>query len=454
MRSFKAVAVVVVCLATALGVGRGASVEAKPTWDRKGLTKLATEFFAKRPPTKFTNWDRKTRQDFMKRAREMGALPEGKFREAVDTCWKVIRKAAPKWKEAFDTPYGPGSAHWLKSGSGGPKKGFALGLHGGGVGAGSKSAAKSNWPGLPGCLTFYPQGIRLIHDTWNSVHGERFLLTLIEHAKARYDVDPDRVYTMGFSMGGSGSWFLAGRHPDLLAGAIPAHGVCIAEKVKEKDPANVGKMQHGFIPNVRNLAMYFYTGSEDVNCEPGTFLRANQMIDALRKEDPEGYKHIQFELHEGLAHSFPAGEPGKGQKWIVQHVRNTFPETLRWEYAEDMWPPTDSEDKVDRLWKRWFYWLFCSYPSDRMQVRASRKTTAYGNEIDLEIEGEDWQSFIVYLNPEMIDVTKETIVRVGGEEVYRGKPEPTYEALLESLDARLDRRMVFDRRIVLDPEER
>ena len=69
-------------------------------------------------------------------------------------------------------------------------------------------------------MGMYPQGIRLVHDTWNTVHGERFTLTLIEIAKAQYEVDPDRVYSMGFSMGGTGSWFLAGRHPDLLAAHV------------------------------------------------------------------------------------------------------------------------------------------------------------------------------------------------------------------------------------------
>ena len=56
-----------------------------------------------------------------------------------------------------------------------------------------------------------------------------YILSIIEIAKAQYDVDPDRIYSMGFSMGGTGSWFMAGRHPDLLAGAIPAHGVLMAQ---------------------------------------------------------------------------------------------------------------------------------------------------------------------------------------------------------------------------------
>jgi len=55
----------------------------------------------------------------------------------------------------------------------------------------------------------------------------------------------------------------------------------------------------------------------------------------------------------------------------------------------------------------------------------------------------------VFLNEEMIDVTKEVVVELDEEEVYRGMPVPDFWTVLETLDAKLDRRMVFDRRIEL-----
>jgi len=49
----------------------------------------------------------------------------------------------------------------------------------------------------------------------------------------------------------------------------------------------------------------------------------------------------------------------------------------------------------------------------------------------------------------MIDATTDVVVRVKGKEVYRGKPAPDLVSVLESLDARLDRTLLFDRRIRL-----
>jgi pimeloyl-ACP methyl ester carboxylesterase len=420
--------------------------------DKKRIEAFAKAFFQARPWTRFESWDLAKRRALMQEAKAFGAIPEGSLDEVVKVIWAVVKKQVPKRKDTFDTPYGKDSARWIQKGGGGAKKGLVLGLHGGGPGAGNASEAAGKWT-LPGCMAMYPHGVRLVHDTWNSVHGERFLLSLIEYAKARHDIDPDRVYSMGFSMGGTGSWFLAGRHPDLLAGAIPAHGVLMCKNVKVVTAAEVEGFQHGFVPNARNLAVYFYTGSLDKNCEPGTFLYAWDLIQGYRKQDPDGWDKIRFAVHEGVAHTFPSGEPGGGFKYIREHKRDTFPKTLVWEYADDWFPRADAEDKVDRLWKRWFYWLHCDYPVDRMQVRATLSTGGSANEIDLQLKGTDAEEFTIYLNPEMIDVAKEVVVRSADKEIWRGRPQPDLISVIQSLDARLDRRMVFDRRVVISPDE-
>jgi hypothetical protein len=298
-------------------------------------------------------------------------------------------------------------------------------------------------------MGMYPQGIRLIHDTWSSVHGERFLLTLIEIAKAQYEVDPDRVYSMGFSMGGSGSMFMAGRHPDLLAGAIPAHGIVAAQHVKVPTAAETGPMEHGIMPSMRNLAVYFYTGTIDKNCEPGTFLHAWDDIQALKQEDRDGYGLIRFTCHPGIAHAQPPGEPSNAYKFIKEQRRNAFPDKLVWEYNENPWPFPVEDDvgKTTRRPKQWFYWLHCRSPVDRMTVVATRSQTEKEHVVDLEATLAFQDDFSVYLNDQMTRGAEEIVVRVEGKEVYRGAPERRFATVLESLDARLDRTLVFDRKV-------
>ena len=420
--------------------------------DKKKIQDLATRWMKARPATYFETWDRQARETLLAEAKAMGEPPEGALDDIVELMWKAVKKHGPRAKkDEFESPYG--RAWWLRSGKGGKKNGLILGLHGGGVGAGSASEAAGKWK-LPKTMQMYPQGIRLVHDTWNSVHGERFLLTLIEIAKAQYEIDPDRVYSMGFSMGGTGSFFMAGRHPDLLAGAIPAHGVVPGDNVKEPDPAKVGRIEHGLVPNLRNVAVYFYTGSKDVNCEPGTFLKAFQQIEELRKEDRGGYEQIEFTCHPGIAHTFPPGEPTKGYKWIEDKRRNAFPEKITWQYNAAPWPPADGEDagKAKRRPKRWMYWLHCDAPEDYMEVSAARSQTEQEHVIDLEVAKAFPDDFTVYLNDRMADPAKEVVLRVAGKEVYRGTPKRGYDVILESLDAKLDRTLVFDRKVKI-PEK-
>lgn len=438
---------VLACLVALLLAGPRPA-DAADKLDRKATEKLIERFLEARPWSRFEAWDAARRKAFLEEAAALH-LPEGSFDVVRDLLAKRAKKAAPKWRDAMPTPYG--EATWISKGRGGPKAGFVVGLHGGGEGAGSAGEAAGNWS-VPRHLCNYPQGVRLVSDTWNTVHGERFVLTLIDLAKARDEVDPDRVYAMGFSMGGTGSFHMACRWPDLLAGAIPGHGVMMAEHVKQPNPDDVGLVQYGLVPNLRNLDMYFFTGELDRNCEPGTFHRAWQMIQALRETDPTGYGGITFTLYPGLAHAFGPGEPGKAFDAILPKRRNAFPDTIVWEYAEAPYPLPDAEDKTTRLPQRGLYWLECLHPVDRIQVRATKKTEGDALVIDLECTGADPEDFAILLNPTMLGDAKRVLVRHGDVEVAATWDTllPSLPVMLDTYDWRLDTTLLFDRRLRLD----
>jgi len=418
---------------------------------QKRIGELCKRFWKARPRTHFVEWDPAERAAILAAAKQI-ALPEGGSDAAMKLLWAGAAKSGPHLDEKrprVDTPYG--EARLILRQGKGKVKGLVLGLHGGGEGAGDAGEAAGSWI-LDDCVGMYPQGIELVHDTWNTVHGERFLLTLIEIAKAQFNVDPDRVYVMGFSMGGTGSWFMAGRHPDLFAGASPCAGVFMAQpKSQLARKEEVQALQHGLIPNVRNLAMYYYIGLADTNCMPGTYLAAWDRLEALRKDDPEGYGAIQFHTYPGLPHAFPKGEPAAGLEWISKQRRQTFPRTLVWEYATDPQPAPGPDDKVTRYQKQLFYWLRCEAPRDNQRVRATiadNTVTLAGTLADGAFHG-----MSILLNDELIDPAREVVVQCGdGEtarELARARPAPEFATLLESFDSRLDTSMVFDRRIDL-----
>jgi predicted peptidase len=52
----------------------------------------------------------------------------------------------------------------------------------------------------------------------------RLVMKVVSVVTKTYPVDPDRVYLMGFSEGGSGVWGLAAEHPDTWAALVPIAG--------------------------------------------------------------------------------------------------------------------------------------------------------------------------------------------------------------------------------------
>ena len=60
-------------------------------------------------------------------------------------------------------------------------------------------------------------------DDWWTMKTE-VLINLLDDIVARYDVDPERVYLTGLSMGGYGSWALASEYPEKFAAMVPICG--------------------------------------------------------------------------------------------------------------------------------------------------------------------------------------------------------------------------------------
>ena len=342
MGRFAWVRVVTIAAAVAISIpGQDSRAAVRPLdpGTREKLAAVAQQFWKARPKTVFEEWDQAARSA-LRAAAEKIPIGEGQLAEVVSVLWKPAAKLGPRAGTAANkrTIATPDGEAWFFAKGEGSKKGLVIGLHGGGAGAGSASEGIGKWV-VKDCIAFYPQAIKLVDDSWNTTYGERFLLTMIEIAKAEYQIDPDRVYVMGFSMGGTGSWFLAGRHPDLLAAASPCAGVFMAQpksQLASKD--DVVAIQHGILPNVRNLAMWYYIGLADKNCMPGTYLYVADRLDELRKEDPGGYERIHFKTYPGLAHAFPPGEPKAGLAFVEKQRRDTFPTSLVWEHAAAPFP--------------------------------------------------------------------------------------------------------------------
>ena len=68
-----------------------------------------------------------------------------------------------------------------------------------------------------------------VGDTKKAQEALKTLIQFIEMIPSVYDIDPERIYLMGFSQGAIMSVFTALTHPDLIAGAVIMSGRLLPE---------------------------------------------------------------------------------------------------------------------------------------------------------------------------------------------------------------------------------
>lgn len=69
--------------------------------------------------------------------------------------------------------------------------------------------------------------------------------SLIEKYLAENNVDPDRIYIMGISMGGMGTYDMVIRYPELFAAAVPICGLVNPARITEAVAATKWSIYHG-----------------------------------------------------------------------------------------------------------------------------------------------------------------------------------------------------------------
>ncbi len=109
------------------------------------------------------------------------------------------------------------------------------------------------------------------------------LLALLDEMTEAYNVDEDRIYVTGLSMGGYGTWALLQAAADRFAAAIPICGGGNAALA-------------GYVPAMRELPIRVFHGDAD------RVVPAQQSIDMVEALREAGATDIQLTLYPGVGH--------------------------------------------------------------------------------------------------------------------------------------------------------
>ena len=254
------------------------------------------------------------------------------------------------------------------------------------------------------------------------------------------EINPDRVYVFGISEGAYGSQRLASFYADYWAGAGPIAG---GEQMFWAPPENCA-----------SIAFCLQTGDEDTMYGRKVLTeRAKSQWVALQSAHPGYYEH-KIELQPGRGHGcdYTITTP-----YLKQHTRNPYPKYVYWENLA-----LGNINGERAAFRNGFYNLFVKERSTDDSddfVRSCYEMNIDGNRVDLSVNvvtvkpsnwtesDEGWKMnlgetktfekadkgrVVIYLNDQLVDLSRPVTVNVNGEKYFKGRLKYNLKDLVRS----------------------
>jgi predicted esterase len=306
-----------------------------------------------------------------------------------------------------------------------PKGGWPLfiAMHGGGGVA--KQVNDSQWKQMEkyykdqqGVGGYLYLALRAPNDSWNGFYDE-YVPPLIDNLIRQFlvfgDIDPNKVFLMGYSHGGYGAFYIGPKIADHFAAvhasaAAPTDGAISAR-------------------NLRNTRFSFMVGEKDTmygrreRCE-----RFDAEIAKLKQKGSDDYP-VVFEFKPGFGHG---GLPDRDKiKEMAPFTRNPVPKRVTW-------------DMTDGVVKRSF-WLSTTHPGKGLTMDGVIAANA------VEIKTTNMTFFEVDLDGRLISFDRPVEINWNGEK-YSVKAYPKLVTLCRSMLERGDPEMAFSCQVHVDGE--
>ena len=245
-------------------------------------------------------------------------------------------------------------------------------------------------------IVFIPRSPTNTWNMWHQDHIDPLFNRIIQNMIMLYEVDPNKVYLMGYSAGGDGVYQLAPRMADRFAAAA-----MMAGHPNETSPLGL-----------RNLPFTIHMGENDTPYNRNKVATEwKGKLKDLRNNDPEGYPHL-VTIHQDKGHWMELLDT-VAITWMSRYRRNPFPKKIVW--------------KQDDVTHNRFYWLRDENPIERSLIAASIKRQT------IIIENSSVTEFTIMLNDSLLDMDKRVIVKYDDKEIFNATVPRTYSTILKSI---------------------
>jgi len=276
----------------------------------------------------------------------------------------------------------------------------------------------------------YPSG------AWFTRRAEELVLETIRQVAHRYHIDPDRVFLTGMSNGGIGTWLIGMHHASLFAGLAPM-------------ASGLDDVLMPFLANLRSTPIYIIHGAKD-QVMPVDLSRS-----IVRELDKLGYPYVYREHHRehpmAGGHYFPREELPDLVAWFNRQRREPLPTSLTVvrdgsHFQPFNWIRLDATDPIA---------AFSDDLVDKRDERIKRRVYArldasIAGSNRIEVKAEHVQRYSLFLNEQLINVSKPLTVVTNGRLSFEGTVTPTVETLLRQAGLRQDPERLFSVHLIID----
>jgi pimeloyl-ACP methyl ester carboxylesterase len=240
--------------------------------------------------------------------------------------------------------------------------------------------------------------------------GEADVLRVMADMQKAYNVDADRVYLTGLSMGGMGTWYIGLLHPDLFAAIVPVCGVADMSRRSASGPwADTSRQVAdltaavNFAENAANLPVYIYHGDMD---DVVPVEQSRRMAERYRElgwlgrsvqyYELPGVNHFAWDFSYRHGNIFKILAPIKRDPRPRRVVFTTFSPR----YNKAYWLRIDQIDKGLQL----------------ARIEGERQGNLFS------IKTDNVSAFSILLEPGLVPAGQEIEVQLDGKSIYRGRP--------------------------------
>ena len=251
-------------------------------------------------------------------------------------------------------------------------------------------------------------------NMWHQAHIDKFLSRLIENLIVLENVDPNRVYIMGYSAGGDGTYQLGPRMADRWAGVA-----VMAGHPNDSKP-----------DNLRNTAFTVHMGAMDSAYNRNQMAETwEKLLGSLQEKDPNGYKHL-VQIYQAKGH-WMQGEDQIAIPWMTENTRNVYPDRVIW--------------LQDNVTHNRFYWLAVKGESmlNRSHIIAERN----GQKINIKVA--TVSTVTVRLNDDMLDLELPVEIHFRGQLLFKGKVERRKVVIEKTILERGDYKSIFSAEVTV-----